>query len=123
MESNKILQFEYAIHKMMEWYRMVVANPEQTIYNHFTRLASLKLVFLMSATKDPLNGNRDLLSVFNNYCAMQYGPVEIDVYSAIVYKQTQYFNFGNYEINIKKTPDSFDGLTVLEKSNIERAIE
>lgn len=123
MESNKILQFEYAIHKLMEWYKQTVVNPEQTIYSHFTRLASLKLIFLMSATKDPHDNNRDLLNVFNNYCAMQYGPVEVDVYSAIVYKQTQYFNFGNYELSIIKTPDLFEELTITEKTQIERAID
>ena len=51
MDRNKILQFEYAIHKLIEWYNQAVVNPEQTIYNHFTRLTSLKLVFLMSAIK------------------------------------------------------------------------
>lgn len=121
--EKKTLQFEYAVHKLMEWYKQTVSNPEQTIYRHFTRLTSLKLIFLMSATKDPLNENRDLLNVFNNYCAMQYGPVEVDVYSAIVYKNTQYFNFGNYELTIKKTPDSFKGLSDEEKTRIERAID
>ena len=122
MNRNKIIQFEYAIHKLIEWYNQAVVNPEQTIYNHFTRLTSLKLVFLMSAIKDPNNNNRDLLDIFNNYCAMQYGPVEVDIYSAIVYKQTQYFNFGNYELSIIKEADSFEGLTIQEKQQIERAI-
>lgn len=41
-ENNKILLFEYSIHKLMKWYRQAVVNPERTIYGHFTRLTSLK---------------------------------------------------------------------------------
>ncbi len=123
MKSKKILLFEYAIHKLMEWYSQSVPDSEKTMYSHFSRLASLKLLFLMSTVKDPLDGNKDLLGVFDNYCAMQYGPVEVDVYSAIVYKDTQYFNFGNYELTIKKDPDSFNGLSADEKARIDRAVE
>lgn len=123
MTSNKTLQFEYAISKLLEWYSCVVPNWEKSVYAHFTRLASLKLLFLLSAIKDYRSEDKDLLSVFDNYCAMQYGPVEVDIYSAIVYKQTSFYNFGNYALTVKDTTQSFDGLSDIEKARIDRAIE
>lgn len=123
MRNNKIVLFEYAISNLMEWYRQVVPNWEKSIYSHFSRLASLKLLFLLSAAKDNLNDNKDLLDIFDNYCAMQYGPVEIDVYSAIVYKETKYFNFGNHTLTIETPPTNFSELTNIEKNGIDRAIE
>lgn len=119
MTENKILLFEYAIHKLMEWHKEAVSMSD--IESHFTRLASLKLLFLLSATKDLQNEGRDLLGVFDNYCAMQYGPVEVDVYAAIVYKKTNFFDFGNYAIIIKATPD-FSALSTQLKEQVDRGI-
>lgn len=117
MNSSKILLFEYAIYKLIEWRKEVL--PEDDIKNFFTRLASLKLLFILSATKD-LQGN-DLLGVFDNYCAMQYGPVEVDIYAAIVYKKTSFFDFGNYAIIQKATPD-FSDLSIQLKDQVDRGI-
>lgn len=119
MTENKILLFEYAIHKLMEWHKEAVS--ESNIESHFTRLASLKLLFLLSATKDSQNGGRDLLGIFDNYCAMQYGPVEVDVYAAIVYKNTIFYDFGNYAI-IKKATPNFSALSDQLKTQVDRGI-
>ncbi len=119
MTENKILLFEYAIHKLMDWHKETVS--ESNIESHFTRLASLKLLFLLSATKDLQNGDQDLLGIFDNYCAMQYGPVEVDIYAAIVYKKTSFFDFGNYAIIQKATPD-FSALSTQLKDQVDRGI-
>lgn len=119
MTKNKILLFEYAIHRLMEWRKEVM--PGSDIESYFTRLTSLKLIFLLSATKDMQNGGKDLLTVFDKYCAMQYGPVEVDIYSAIVYKKTSFFDFGNYALIEKKTPD-FSSLPESLKNQVDRGI-
>lgn len=119
MAENKILLFEYAIHRLMDWHKEVEAGPN--IESHFTRLVSLKLLFLLSATKDLQNGGQDLLGIFDNYYAMQYGPVEVDIYTAIVYKKTSFFDFGNYAIIQKAIPD-FSALSIQLKNQVDRGI-
>jgi len=122
--DDKILKFEYVIHQLMKWYRDVFPNSGTMAYRHFTRLASLKLLFLVSAIKDPYNKeDNDLLDLFGNYCAMQYGPVEIDVYSDIVNKKTQRFTFGIYCLEDKDSTYSFNDLDERTKQRIDRAIE
>lgn len=120
MNSTKILLFEYAIYKLIEWRKEVL--PEDDIKNFFTRLASLKLIFLLSATKDELTENEDLLDIFDNYCAMQYGPVEIDIYSAIVYKQTSFYDFGNNCLSYK-VPIDFRQLSTELQRKVDRRID
>ena len=122
--GDKILIFEYVIHQLMKWYMDVFPNSGKMVYNHFTRLTSLKLLFLVSAIKDPYKQDeKDLLDLFDNYCAMQYGPVEIDVYSDIVNKKTQRFSFGIYNLEDKDSTYSFEELDGSIKQRIDRAIE
>lgn len=47
----------------------------------FPKIKAMKLLFLASAPKK--DGGEDLLDIFDNFYAMPYGPVEIDVYNAI----------------------------------------
>ena len=47
----------------------------------FPKLKAMKLLFLAAAPKE--EGGDDLLDIFDNFYAMPYGPVEIDVYNAI----------------------------------------
>ena len=122
--NDKILKFEYVIHQLIKWYMDVFPISKTMAYSHFTRLVSLKLLFLVSAIKDPYNKeDNDLLDLFNNYCAMQYGPVEIDVYSDIVNKKTRRFTFGNYSLEDKDLTYSFEELDENTKQRIDRAIE
>ena len=83
MERNKKLKcFEYLVRKWIEWYKNV-SNNHDISDAEFTRLKLQKLLFLSSAinaTKD----NEDLLSVFNDFYAMQYGPVESEIYNAMM---------------------------------------
>lgn len=66
----------------------------------FSRLKSLKLLFLVSAIKDEEGNN--LLSLFNNFYAMQHGPVESDIYNAMVHDTFEYFKFQNRQTSFKK---------------------
>ena len=121
MNHNKTLLFEYAISKFIEWYREAMSGDrEQQFQSHFTRLTALKLLFFVSAIKN--REGEDILDIFDNYCAMQYGPVEVEVYTDIVYKKTYCYNFGNRGLEITGSNKHFDTLSPLEKARIDDAI-
>lgn len=122
MESNKVLLFEYVMYRLIEWYKEIVSN-QQYINKHFSRLTALKLLFFVSTIKDTKDDNKDLLDIFDNFCAMQYGPVEIDIYTAIVNNNTQLYKFGVREL-IKTSKDNnvFESLLPQDKNRIDRAI-
>lgn len=121
-QCTKILLFEYAIHQLIEWYKEVCPNATTLLYSHFSRLASLKLLFLVSTVQDKNNRNSDLLDIFDNFCAMQYGPVEVDVYSAIVRKETSYYTFGNRNLSFKSAIPDFSQLGVELINRVDNAI-
>lgn len=121
-ETKKILLFEYLVYRLIEWYKDYASN-QQSINNHFSRLTTLKLLFFVSTIKDAENENRDLLDIFDSFCAMQYGPVEIDIYTAIVKGETTLYTFGVHEL-VQTTQDYsiFDSLDLQCKRRIEKAI-
>ena len=122
MKTNKILLFEYLIYCLIEWYKDVVSHNKH-LNKHFSRLTALKLLFFVSTIKDTENDNKDLLDIFDNFCAMQYGPVEIDIYTAIVDGKTQLYQFGVHELIVNSQDNAiFDSLNLQDKNRIDRAI-
>ena len=77
--SNKIQCFEYILYQLISWYKEL--RPTDVSLLSFTRLKVLKLLFFVSVIRQ--EDEPDLLDIFNNFYAMQYGPVESDVYNAI----------------------------------------
>ena len=125
-KTNKILAFEYLVYRLIEWYREAISSTED-IPSHFSRLSVLKLLFLISAIKDEnTEGRSDLLEIFNQFCAMQYGPVETDIYTAIVKGYTKIYKFNNRTIEISEQKDSissiFTSLPNELRSSIDNAI-
>jgi uncharacterized phage-associated protein len=122
--SQKILAFEYLVNKLIAWYQADVGQ-NIAIWSHFTRLTILKLLFLVSTVKDSANQNNDLLSIFNNFVAMQYGPVESDIYSAIVAKQTRIYQFDDKRlIRLNNNySDVFDNVPEMVRKAIDTAID
>ena len=54
---------------------------------------------------------------------MQYGPVEIDIYTAIVDGKTQLYQFGVHELIVNSQDNAiFDSLNLQDKNRIDRAI-
>lgn len=54
---------------------------------------------------------------------MQYGPVEIEIYTAIVEGRTQLYKFGVHELIVNSQDNTiFDSLNVQDKSRIDKAI-
>lgn len=77
MEINKIEAFDYMLHLFEEWRD----NHETIKGKPFPKLTAMKLLFLAAAPKK--DGGDDLLDIFDNFYAMPYGPVEIDIQKAM----------------------------------------
>lgn len=95
MKDQKDLYFKYIVFKLLEWHKETT-NKEDI--SSFSRLKVLKLLFFVSAIKVEQTDDR-LLDTFDNFYAMQYGPVESDIYDSIVKDQySLYFTLSNREI-------------------------
>lgn len=123
--TYKILAFEYLVYRLIEWYKDVTSTRED-ITSHFSRLSVLKLLFLSAAIKDETIDDvnkKDLLGIFDNFCAMQYGPVEIDVYSAIVNDTLSFYRLSNKSIEVKRDVNrAFDNLSDELRQAIDNAL-
>lgn len=101
--ADKFISFEYLLYRFMQWYEELNHINDETHHQflcEFTRLKALKLLFLVSAIRDR-NGN-NLLYLFNNFYAMQHGPVESDIYNAMVQDSFRYFRFQNRQTSFKQ---------------------
>lgn len=118
--AHKILSFEYILAKLIEWYSCMKPS-EKADLSSFTRLKVLKLLFFVAAIKQD-NGS-DLLDIFDNFYAMQHGPVESDIYNSII-NELKYFSFKDRDLYINSSinEDSFAGLTEEEKKTITNSI-
>lgn len=86
---DKVKCFEYILVRLIEWYYAM--KPDDVDLLSFTRLKVLKLLFFVSAVKQK-DTKDDLLDIFNNFYAMQHGPVESDIYNNIT-NGLMFFNF------------------------------
>lgn len=117
--STKTASFEYILVKLIEWYSKM--EPSDIKLSSLTRLKVLKLLFFVSSIKQ--KEGDDLLNIFDNFYAMQHGPVESDIYCCMTNK-LQYFSFEDRNIKIKKDIDknSFAILTDEQKKILDTAI-
>ena len=97
-ERCKILCFEYIIYSLIKWHKELY--PQQEHVELFTRLKSLKLLFLVSAVEASAS-SEGLLDIFDKFYAMQHGPVESDIYNAMVTSTTCMYDFKERETGIK----------------------
>lgn len=110
--KNKDVFFKYIVFKLLEWHKEQIGKED---LSSFSRLKVLKLLFFVSAIKADEADNR-LLIIFNNFYAMQYGPVESDIYDSIVRDQyVSFFTLSNKGI-IKQ--EHFDEIpNIIEESD------
>ena len=78
----KVLAFEYLVCCLLRWKAEILKFDLEEV--SISKTQALKLLFLASAI--PGKEGDDLLSVFNHFYAMQFGPVESDIYNAIMDK-------------------------------------
>lgn len=110
---NKVKCFEYILVRLIEWYSAM--KPDDVDFLSFTRLKALKLLFFVAAVKQR-DTERDLLDIFNNFYAMQHGPVESDIYNNIT-NGLMFFNFEGRNIKRNNTEIKLE-LLHLEKEDI-----
>lgn len=88
--SQKIAVFDYVVHQITVWYSEAT-NSDWQNNNDLSKLKITKLLFFITAVTAS-NEDEGLLSIFDNFSALPYGPVESDVYNDIaksnVYKIT-----------------------------------
>lgn len=107
MESKKIISFEYLLYKFMQWYEEfyhITDEAHLQFLHEFSRLKALKLLFLVSAVES--NNGNNLLFLFDKFYAMRHGPVESEIYKAMVDDELKYFRFQNRQTSLKKNIDS-----------------
>ncbi len=106
--KRKIQYFEYIVSKLIEWYEEEVKEESgESFEKHFSRIVVMKLLFFVAAVKN--EKGEDLLDIFNDFYAMQYGPVEGEIYTAMVKGKLEYYSFPVYpkpELEIKKESSS-----------------
>lgn len=114
--NPKIQYLEYIIQRLIEWYREV--NPTGLPEQGIDKLKVFKMVFFI-ATANSDESNPDLLRIFNNFTAMPYGPVELDLYRDL--GNIRNYQLGrtltiNQELDTTNTNLDIDVLTLIDNS-------
>lgn len=79
--NRKIEAFEYILYQLREWYQSAFHNPDS---NDISVLKAMKLLFFVANIDKASDSNEspsDLLDIFDEFQAWQYGHVEADVYN------------------------------------------
>lgn len=76
--DKKYLLFEYLVFRLDEWNKQL--NNTNKI--QLSKLRLQKILFLVCAC-DATKENFKLLNIFDNFSALPYGPVEIDIYETM----------------------------------------
>ena len=119
---NKNLLFEYLVFRLDEWKKNIEKRNEKV--PAFTKLRLQKILFLVCAWNVE-NTNRKLLNIFNQFYALPYGPVEIDIYEAMKNNQTfQHISFnGNECIYCKLESAMFASISSVHRKWIDEAMD
>ena len=124
LKKNKIklLSFEYLLYRFMIWYeedQQITDASHRKFLSEFSRLKVLKLLFLVAAIQDDCK--KDLLTIFDKFYAMQHGPVESDIYNAMVKDDFTFFRFKDRQTTFKT--DLAFNFDSIEKDNLDRSIK
>lgn len=111
--ENKKLLFEYLVYLLEQWKQEKHPHSKEA----FTKLKLQKILFLV-ASVNAVKDNHPLLDVFDNFYALPYGPVEIDIYEAMCNNN---FNTIRFEGNDCKHSLNEDNFTDLDK-NLKKAM-
>lgn len=119
---NKNLLFEYLVFRLDEWKKNIEKRNEKV--PAFTKLRLQKILFLVCAWNVE-NTNRKLLNIFNQFYALPYGPVEIDIYDAMKNNKIfQHISFnGNECIYCKLESAMFASISSVHRKWIDEAMD
>lgn len=111
--KEKLHLFEYFVFQLNKWKEEVSSRDIQP----FSKLQLQKLLFLTSAQNATLQ-NHPMLDMFNRFYALKYGPVEMDVYDAMIQGAFDALNFGERFCSIVNEKTSFFGSIPEEQKNM-----
>lgn len=114
--KDKINAFEYIVYCLSEWFKNETNNDP----SDFSKLKLFKLHFFVCAVKSA--NQNDLLSLFDNFHALPYGPVESDVYDNL--NNLVFYKIDRFGMTSKKS-DITDSSFKIEseiKEKIKKAI-
>lgn len=118
---DKNLIFEYLVFRLNEW-KLKLEN-ENVKVPAFTKLRLQKILFLVCSWQ-VTNTNMKLLSVFDNFYALPYGPVEMDIYEAMKNDSFQHICFeGNICICDSLMSTMFAGVSNEHKLYVDETIK
>ncbi|MDO3391753.1 DUF4065 domain-containing protein [Bacteroides sp. ET489] len=122
--DKKLRSFEYLLYKFIGWFekeKRITDDSHALFLADFTRLKVLKLLFLVSA----VNEGNDLLSIFDKFYAMRHGPVESEIYDAMVNEKFRFIQFKDRTTSFKQPFDTwaFEDLSSEDKCLLDSAIE
>lgn len=118
--ENKILCFEYIVSLLIKWHQKQ-SNNKSLYERSFSKLKVLKLLFFV-ATVDASDENEGLLDIFDNFYAMQHGPVESDIYDAITANETNKYRFIDRSIIDIDPQFDFSNLSPSIKNKLEKSL-
>ena len=97
----KIHCFEYFLNKITEKKAEITGTSYEEVLERYSRLISLKLLFLTSTVK-VTRDYAGLLNIFDSFYAMEYGAVETDIFRAMVDDKMELFDFSDIITKLKK---------------------
>lgn len=116
--ENKKLLFEYLVYLLEQWKEEMHPHSKEA----FTKLKLQKILFLV-ASVNAVEDNHPLLDVFDNFYALPYGPVEIDIYEAMCNNDFKTIKFeGNY-CKHSLNDDNFTALDEKRKKAMSEAVQ
>lgn len=118
MNNDKLVCFEFLMQEFIQWYKETTNNND---LQSFTRLKIHKLLFLTAAVNASVE-DKKLLDIFDNFYAMQYGPVESDIYNAMVNNSFSYLSFSNRVLEYKENT-TLPSIEESLQNKIQEAIE
>lgn len=95
---DKIEAFDYMLQLIEEWRSDYFTSKNITV-KPLSKLIVLKLLFLIAAPKK--DKGPDLLDIFNNFHALPYGPVESDIYNAILNNKIPSYLIKDRSVEVK----------------------
>lgn len=119
MNQIKNQYFEYIVYLLNDW----LVNSNLNMTGVFTKLRLQKLLFLVSTIGVSKKEN-GLLDYFDNFYALPYGPVEIDIYASMNKNRFQHIKFyGNLCKASNLDANIFKGLDPVFKSKAKTSVD
>jgi hypothetical protein len=116
-QSSKNILFEYIVHKLVVCLK--AKHEEQGTL--LTKLRLQKILFLV-ASVNAIPEELGLLQIFNNFHALRYGPVEMDIYNAMKQNCFKQIKFeGNHCVELDFLDDT--RLSLQDREQVDTAFD